>query len=156
MATSKVIELIVKAKDQASKTLDDISKNTEKLNNSLKEVRQISTVATTALVALWGVMVNDAAKTEPVQKAFDWLAESIGENSKRRHPVYLQLFSGCYEGSFSECRVYCRSHGRQESTDSPSVAPTGRSSHQYLSSWGWIPKGVSIVCGVGYGLEFRA
>ena len=82
MATSKVIELIVKAKDQASKTLDDISKNTEKLNNSLKEVRQISTVATTALVALWGVMVNDAAKTEPVQKAFDWLAESIGENSK--------------------------------------------------------------------------
>jgi hypothetical protein len=82
MATSKVIELIVKAKDQASKTLDDISNNTEKLNNSLKEVRQISTVATTALVALWGVMVNDAAKTEPVQKAFDWLAESIGENSK--------------------------------------------------------------------------
>lgn len=82
MATSKVIELIVKAKDQASKTLDDISKNTEKLNNSLKEVRQISTVATTALVALWGVMVNDASKTEPVQKAFDWLAESIGENSK--------------------------------------------------------------------------
>jgi predicted translin family RNA/ssDNA-binding protein len=52
MATSKVIELIVKAKDQASKTLDDISNNTEKLNNSLKEVRQISTVATTALVAL--------------------------------------------------------------------------------------------------------
>lgn len=82
MATSKVIELIVKAKDQASKTLDDISKNTEKLNNSLKEVRQVSTVATTALVALGGVMVNDAAKTEPVQKAFDWLAESIGENSK--------------------------------------------------------------------------
>ena len=97
MATSKVIELIVKAKDQASKTLDDISKNTEKLNNSLKEVRQISTVATTALVALWGVMVNDAAKTEPVQKAFDWLAESIGENSKRRHPVYRRsVFSLFY------------------------------------------------------------
>lgn len=81
MATSKVLEIIVKATDQASKQFDAISENSKKLSESLKDVKKYSWIATTALVWLWAVMVKQATDIEPVQKSFDQLAESIGENS---------------------------------------------------------------------------
>jgi hypothetical protein len=50
MASSKVLEIIVKAKDQASKEFDEISKTSKKLSDSLKNVKKYSGIATTALV----------------------------------------------------------------------------------------------------------
>ncbi len=81
MATSKVLEIIVKATDQASKQFDAISENSKKLSESLKDVKKYSWIATTALVWLGGVMVKQATDIEPVKRSFDQLAESIGENS---------------------------------------------------------------------------
>ena len=81
MASSKVLEIIVKATDQASKQFDDISKNSKKLSDSLKDVKKYSWIATTALVWLWTVMIKQASDIEPVKKSFDQLAQSIGENS---------------------------------------------------------------------------
>jgi hypothetical protein len=42
MATSKVLEIIVKATDQASKQFDAISENSKKLSESLKDVKKYS------------------------------------------------------------------------------------------------------------------
>ena len=81
MASSKVLEIIVKATDQASKSFDAISKNSQKLSDSLKDVKKYSWIATASLVWLWTVMVKQATDIEPVRKSFDQLAESIGENS---------------------------------------------------------------------------
>lgn len=78
MSTSKVLEIIVKAKDQASKEFDEISKTTKKLEDSLKNVKKYSGIATTALVWLWTVMVKQAVDLEPVKNAFDWLTKSVG------------------------------------------------------------------------------
>jgi hypothetical protein len=50
MASSKVLEIIVKATDQASKQFDDISKSSKKVADSLKDVKKYSGIATTALV----------------------------------------------------------------------------------------------------------
>lgn len=81
MASSKVLEIIVKATDQASKSFDAISQNSQKLSDSLKNVKKYSGIATASLVWLWTVMVKQATDIEPVRKSFDQLAESIGENS---------------------------------------------------------------------------
>ncbi len=81
MASSKVLEIIVKAKDQASKSFEEISKNSKKLEDSLKNVKKYSWIATTALVWLGAVMVKQAMDIEPVKKSFDQLSQSIGENS---------------------------------------------------------------------------
>lgn len=81
MASSKVLEIIVKAKDQASKSFDEISKNSKKLEESLKNVKKYSGIATTALVWLWAVMVKQAMDIEPVRKSFDQLSQSVGESS---------------------------------------------------------------------------
>ena len=81
MASSKVLEIIVKATDQASKSFDAISQNSQKLSDSLKDVKKYSWIATASLVWLWTVMVKQATDIEPVRKSFDQLAESIGENS---------------------------------------------------------------------------
>lgn len=78
MASSKVLEIIVKAKDQASKEFDEISKTSKKLSDSLKNVKKYSGIATTALVWLWAVMVKQAMDIEPVKNAFDWLTKSVG------------------------------------------------------------------------------
>ena len=78
MASSKVLEIIVKAKDQASKSFEEISKNSQKLSDSLKNVKKYSGIATTALVWLWAVMVKQATDIEPVKNAFDWLTKSVG------------------------------------------------------------------------------
>lgn len=81
MASSKVLEIIVKAKDQASKSFEEISKNSKKLEDSLKNVKKYSWIATTALAWLGAVMVKQAMDIEPVKKSFDQLSKSIGENS---------------------------------------------------------------------------
>lgn len=81
MASSKVLEIIVKAKDQASKSFEEISKNSKKLEDSLKNVKKYSWIATTALAWLGAVMVKQAMDIEPVKKSFDQLSQSIGENS---------------------------------------------------------------------------
>lgn len=81
MATSKVLEIIVKATDQASKQFDAISENSKKLSESLKDVKKYSWIATTALVWLWAVMVKQATDIEPVRNAFDNLTQTVGESS---------------------------------------------------------------------------
>ena len=81
MSSSKVLEIIVKAKDQASKSFDEISKNSKKLEDSLKNVKKYSWIATTALAWLGAVMVKQAMDIEPVKKSFDQLSQSIGESS---------------------------------------------------------------------------
>lgn len=81
MATSKVLEIIVKATDQASKQFDAISENSKKLSESLKDVKKYSWIATASLVWLWAVMVKQATDIEPVKNAFEWLTQTVGESS---------------------------------------------------------------------------
>ena len=81
MATSKVLEIIVKATDQASKQFDAISENSKKLSESLKDVKKYSWIATASLVWLGGVMIKQAADIEPVQNAFENLTQTVGESS---------------------------------------------------------------------------
>lgn len=80
MASSKVLEIIVKATDQASKSFDAISKNSQKLSDSLKDVKKYSWIATASLVWLWTVMVKQATDIEPVKNAFDNLTKTVGES----------------------------------------------------------------------------
>ena len=82
MASKNVIEILINATDNASKKFEDISKNTKKLSDSFKDVRKYSWIATTALVGLWTVMVNQAADIEPVKNAFESLSESVWESSE--------------------------------------------------------------------------
>ena len=82
MASKNVIEILINATDNASKKFEDISKNTKKLSDSFKDVRKYSWIATTTLVWLWTVMVNQAADIEPVKNAFESLSESVWENSE--------------------------------------------------------------------------
>ena len=81
MASSKVLEIIVKATDQASKQFDYISKKTKKLSESLKDVKKYSWIATTALAWMWALMVKQATDIEPVKNAFEWLTQTVWESS---------------------------------------------------------------------------
>jgi len=98
MSSSKVLEIIVKAKDQASQSFDQISKNSKKLEDSLKNVKKYSWIATTALVWLWTVMVKQAMDIEPVRKSFDQLSQSIGESSD----AMLKSLKDASKGAVSE------------------------------------------------------
>ena len=82
MAKQNVIEILVKATDNASKKFEEISKNSKKLSDSFKDIRKYSWIATTALVWLWTVMVNQATDTEPVKNAFENLAKTVWESSE--------------------------------------------------------------------------
>ena len=82
MASKNVIEILINATDNASKKFEDISKNTKKLSDSFKDVKKYSWIATTALVWLWTVMVNQATDIEPVKNAFISLSESVWESSE--------------------------------------------------------------------------
>ena len=82
MASKNVIEILINATDNASKKFEDISKNTKKLSDSFKDVKKYSWIATTALVGLWTVMVNQATDIEPVKNAFISLSESVWESSE--------------------------------------------------------------------------
>lgn len=98
MASSKVLEIIVKAKDQASKSFDEISKNSKKLEDSLKNVKKYSWIATTALVWLGTVMVKQATDIEPVRNAFENLTKSVGESSEEM----LKSLKASSKGAVSE------------------------------------------------------
>ena len=82
MAKQNVIEILIKATDNASKKFEEISKNSKKLSDSFKDIRKYSWIATTALVWLWTVMVNQATDTEPVKNAFENLAKTVWESSE--------------------------------------------------------------------------
>jgi len=82
MAKQNVIEILIKATDNASKRFEEISKNSKKLSDSFKDIRKYSWIATTALVWLWTVMVNQATDTEPVKNAFENLAKTVWESSE--------------------------------------------------------------------------
>ena len=81
MATKNVIEILINATDQASKKFETISKNSQKLSDSLKDIRKYSGIATTALVWLWTVMVKQATDVEPVKNAFENLTKTVWESS---------------------------------------------------------------------------
>ena len=82
MASKNEIEILVKATDNASKEFENISKNSQKMSDSLKNVQKYSWIATTALVWLWTVMVNQASDMEPVKNAFENLTETVWESSE--------------------------------------------------------------------------
>lgn len=98
MASSKVLEIIVKAKDQASKSFEEISKNSKKLEDSLKNVKKYSWIATTALAWLGAVMVKQATDIEPVRNAFENLTKTVGESSEEM----LKSLKASSKGAVSE------------------------------------------------------
>lgn len=81
MANKNNIDIIISATDNASKQFDEVSKNTKKFTDSLKDVRKYSWIATTALVWLWSIMVNQATDIEPVKNAFKNLTDTVWESS---------------------------------------------------------------------------
>lgn len=81
MANKNNIDIIISATDNASKQFDEVSKNTKKFTDSLKDVRKYSWIATTALVWLWSIMVKQATDIEPVKNAFKNLTETVWESS---------------------------------------------------------------------------
>ena len=81
MATNtKTVEIEVKAKDNASKTLDNVAKKSSSMADKIKEnlwkIRVASGVATAWLVALWKSFVDASIENEPLQKSFERLSES--------------------------------------------------------------------------------
>ncbi len=98
MASKNEIEILVKATDNASKEFENISKNSQKMSDSLKNVQKYSWIATTALVWLWTVMVNQAADMEPVKNAFENLAETVWESSE----TMLKSLKTASKGAVSE------------------------------------------------------
>ena len=69
MAKKNEIEVLITATDNASKQFDNVSKKSQSLSDSLKNVKKYSWIATTALVWLWSVMVKQATDVEPVKMA---------------------------------------------------------------------------------------
>ena len=98
MASKNEIEILVKATDNASKEFENISKNSQKMSDSLKNVQKYSWIATTALVWLWTVMVNQAADMEPVKNAFENLTETVWESSE----TMLKSLKSASKGAVSE------------------------------------------------------
>ena len=81
MASKNEIEILINATDNASKQFDAVSKKSQSLSDSLKNVKKYSWIATTALVWLWTVMVNQATDMEPVKNAFENLTKTVWESS---------------------------------------------------------------------------
>ncbi len=82
MAKKNEIEILINATDNASKQFDAVSKKSQSLSDSLKNVKKYSWIATTALVWLWTVMVKQATDIEPVKTAFENLTETVWESSE--------------------------------------------------------------------------
>lgn len=78
---SKVVEIVVQAVDKASKTFDEVSKWSKKLESALKSVKKYSWIAFTALAGVWTLAVKQAVQLEPVKKSFDSLAKSVWQSS---------------------------------------------------------------------------
>ena len=79
MAT-KNIDIVVKAKDEASKTFDNIAQNSasfsEKVKANLTKISVVSTAITWGLVAMWKKFIDASIENEPLQKSFERLSES--------------------------------------------------------------------------------
>lgn len=95
---SKVVEVIVQAVDKASKTFDDVSKSSKKLENALKSVKKYSWIAMTALAWVTTYAVKQAVQLEPVKKSFDQLTASVWQNSKQM----LSALKDASKGAVSE------------------------------------------------------
>ena len=81
MAKKNEIEILINATDNASKQFDNVSKKSQSLSDSLKNVKKYSWIATTALVWLWSVMVKQATDVEPVKMAFENLTKTVWQSS---------------------------------------------------------------------------
>lgn len=95
---SKVVEVIVQAVDKASKTFDDVSKSSKKLESALKSVKKYSWIAMTALAGVWTYAVKQAVQLEPVKKSFDQLTASVWQNSNEM----LKALKEASKGAVSE------------------------------------------------------
>ena len=82
MTKKNEIEILINATDNASKQFDNVSKKSQSLSDSLKNVKKYSWIATTALVWLWSVMVKQATDTEPVKNAFENLTKTVWQSSE--------------------------------------------------------------------------
>lgn len=82
MAKKNEIEILINATDNASKEFDNVSKKSQSLSYSLKNVEKYSWIATTALVWLWTVMVKQATDTEPVKNAFENITKTVWQSSE--------------------------------------------------------------------------
>lgn len=91
---SKVVEVIVQAVDKASKTFDDVSKSSKKLESALKSVKKYSWIAMTALAWVTTYAVKQAVQLEPVKKSFDQLTASVWQNSKEMLKSLKQASKG--------------------------------------------------------------
>ena len=83
---SKNIDIVVNAKDNASKTFDNIAQNSasfsEKVKANLTKISVVSTAITWGLVAMWKKFIDASIENEPLQKSFERLSESAWIASK--------------------------------------------------------------------------
>ena len=73
MATTKTVEIEVKAKDNASKTFNGIW---ESISKNLNKIKIASWAVSAWLVALWKKFLDASIENEPLQKSFERLSES--------------------------------------------------------------------------------
>ena len=78
MAT-KNIDIVVKAKDEASKAFESLS---TKIQKNLKTIKIASWVVAGWLVALWKQFIDASIENEPLQRSFERLSESAWIASK--------------------------------------------------------------------------
>jgi len=78
----RTVEIVIKARDQASRALRDIGNNTNGLTSTLMRVGMLGVPAVAGLGVAVGKLAYDAAQTEPVRIAFENLSESIGETGE--------------------------------------------------------------------------
>ena len=76
---SKTLEIVVKAKDEASKAFDSLS---DKIQKNLKTIRIASWVVAWWLTALWKKFLDASIENEPLQRSFERLSESAWIASK--------------------------------------------------------------------------
>ena len=79
MATTKTVEIEVKAKDNASKTFNGIW---ESISKNLNKIKIASWAVSAWLVALWKKFLDASIENEPLQKSFERLSESAWIASK--------------------------------------------------------------------------
>lgn len=91
---SKVVEVIVQAVDKASKTFDDVSKSSKKLESALKSVKKYSWIAMTALAWVGTLAVKQAVELEPVKNAFENLSKSVWQSSDKMLKSLKQASKG--------------------------------------------------------------
>ena len=91
---SKVVEVIVQAVDKASKTFDDVSKSSKKLESALKSVKKYSWIAMTALAWVGTLAVKQAVELEPVKNAFENLSKTVWQSSDQMLKSLKQASKG--------------------------------------------------------------